>query len=66
MTTHTMTRDAHAGGIQLGERSKDGLGKFFGDVTVHVVAIIVGRLCGVDVEACSAAEVVGVILAGDV
>ena len=66
MPTHTMTGNTHPPSIQLGKRRKDSLGQFLGDVRVHVVAIVVGRLCGVDVEARAGAEVVCVVFALDV
>lgn len=66
MPTHTMTGNTHPPRIQLGKRCKDRLGQFLGDVRVHVVAIVVGRLCGVDVEARAGAEVVCVVFALDV
>lgn len=66
MPTHTMTGNTHPPRIKLGKRRKDRLGQFLGDVRVHVIAIVVGGLCSVDVEACAGAEVVRVVFALDV
>lgn len=66
MPTHTMTGNTHPPSIQLGERRKDSLGQFLGDVRVHVIAIVVGGLCRVDVEARASAEVIRVVFALDV
>ena len=66
MPTHTMTGNTHPPSIQLGKRRKDSLGQFLGDVRVHVIAIVVGGLCRVDVEARAGAEVVRVVFALDV
>ena len=66
MSTHTVAGNTNAASIQLGESIEDGLGQFFGDIAVHVIAGVVGGLCGVDVEAGTGAEVVCVVLALDV
>ena len=66
MPTHTMTGNTHPPRIQLGKRRKDSLGQFLGDVRVHVIAIVVGGLCRVNVEARAGAEVVRVVFALDV
>jgi hypothetical protein len=65
MTTHTVSSNTDTARIKLGESSKDSLGQFLGDVTVHVIAGVIGGLCGVDVEACAGAEVVCVVFALD-
>jgi hypothetical protein len=57
MTTHTMSRNADLTRVELRKRRKDRLGKFLGDVGVHVVPIVVRCLCRVDVEAGARAEV---------
>lgn len=66
MSSHTMSRNANPPIIKLRERRKHSLGQFLGDVGVHVVAIVVGRLGSVDVEAGPCTEVVRVVLAFDV
>lgn len=66
MPTHTVAGDTNTTGIQLRERSKDGLWQLFGDIAVHVIAGVVGGFSGVDVEAGAGAEVVCVVLALDV
>lgn len=66
MTTHRMTRNANPALIELRERRKDGLGQLLSDVGVHIVAVVVGCLCSVDVEAGASAEVVCVVFAFNV
>ena len=52
-----MSRDADPTRIELRKCLKDRLGEFFGDVGVHVVPVVVGGLCRVDVEAGARAEI---------
>ena len=66
MSTHAVAGDTHAAGVQLGESIEDSLGQFFGDVAVHVIAGVVRRLSGVDIEAGTGAKVVSIVLALDV
>jgi hypothetical protein len=66
MTAHTMTRDPDPTGVELREHPENGLGQLLRHIGVHVVAIVVGRLGRVDVEAGAGAEVVGVVFAFDV
>lgn len=66
MPPHTMPRNANTLLIDLRERRKHSLGQFLGNVGVHVVAVVVGRLGSVDVEAGAGAEVVCVVFAFDV
>lgn len=66
MPTHTVTRDAHSAGVDLRKRLEDRLGQFVRDVSVHVVAGVVGSLGSVDVKASSGAKVVSVVFAFDV
>lgn len=66
MSTHTVTGDTDATRVQLRESSKDRLRQLLGDVAVHVVAVLVGSLGGIDVEAGAGAKVICVILALDV
>jgi hypothetical protein len=66
VTTHTVTSDTDAAGVELGELGEDGLGQFLGDVAVHIVACVIRGLCSVDVEASAGAEVISIILAFDV
>lgn len=61
-----MTGNTHPPSIELGKRRKNSLGQFLGHVRVHVIAIVVGGLCSVDVEARAGAEVVRVVFALDV
>lgn len=51
MTTHAVTSDADSVRVQLLEGGEESFGKILGDVRVHVVALVVGLLCGIDVEA---------------
>ena len=66
MSTHTVAGNTNTTGIQLGERSKNGLRQLVGDIAIHVIAGIVGGFGGVDVEAGAGAEIVCVVLALDV
>jgi hypothetical protein len=52
-----MSRNADLTRVELRKRRKDRLGEFLGDVGVHVVPVVVGGLCRVDVEAGARAEV---------
>jgi hypothetical protein len=61
-----VTSDADFAGVELWESSEDGLRQLLGDVAVHVITVVVGRLGGVDVEAGTGAEVIGIILAFNV
>lgn len=61
-----MSRNTYPPVIELRERRKDRPGQLLGDVGVHVIAGVVGRLDCVDVEARSGAEVVGVVFTLDV
>lgn len=65
MTTHTVTRNANTARVDLVKCREDGLGKLFRDVAVHLVALVPWGLGGVDVEACTATEIVGVVLTLD-
>lgn len=58
-----MSRNTNSLRVQLRKCRKNRLGQFVRDVSVHVVASVVGRLGCVDVEARSRAEVVGVVFA---
>ena len=66
MSSHTMARNANPSLIDLRERRKHSLGQLLGDIGVHVVAVVVGRLGSVDVEASAGAEVVCVVFAFNV
>lgn len=66
MPSHTVSRNADPPLIDLRERRKHSLGQLLGDIGVHVVAVVVGRLGSVDVEASAGAEVVCVVFAFDV
>lgn len=66
MPTHTVASDTNTGGIQLRESGEHRLREFLCDVGVHVIAVVVGWVRGVDVEACSRAEVPGVGFTGNV
>lgn len=66
MPPHTMPRNANPPLINLWKRRKHSLGQLLGDVGVHVVAVVIGRLGSVDVEARAGAEVVCVVFAFDV
>lgn len=66
VSTHTVASDANAASVQLGEGCENGLRQLFGHVAVHVVAGVVGRFRGINVEAGTGAEVVCIVLALDV
>jgi len=51
VTTHAVTSNADSVRVQLLEGSKESFGKILGDVRIHVVALVVRLLCGIDVEA---------------
>jgi hypothetical protein len=58
MSTHTMSRNAHARRIELFlKRFEDCRGQFLRDVAVHLVALVVRRVGRIDVESSSRAEV---------
>lgn len=62
-----MTRDAHAGLVELiAICGEEHVGEFLCEVGLHLVAFIKGRLGGVNVEAGGLAKVVGVLFAGEV
>lgn len=63
MTTHAVAGDTDAVGVQLRESTKDGLRELLGDIAVHVVAVVVRRLGGIDVKPGTGAEIVCIILA---
>jgi hypothetical protein len=52
-----VSRDADPARVELWKRREDRRGEFLGDVGVHVVPVIVWRLCRVDVETGARAEV---------
>lgn len=66
VSTHAVAGDTDAAGVQLGESIKDSLWQLLSDVAVHVVAIVVGGLGGIDVEAGTGAEVICIVLALDI
>jgi hypothetical protein len=63
---HRVTRDGDARAVELFELREERFGELVGDVAVHVVALVVGLLGGVDVEAGAGAEVVALVFALDV
>lgn len=62
MSAHTVARDADSATIEFLERREQRIRKLLCDVRIHVVALRPWLLRRVDVETCSGAEVVGVIL----
>lgn len=66
MAAHTVARDANPARIQLGECVENSLGQLLRHVGVHVIPVVVGGFGGVDVEARSGAEVVGIVFAFNV
>lgn len=66
MPAHAVPRDTDSAAIELWERFKDCRGQLLCDVIVHVVTLVVGFLCGVDVETGTSAKVPRVVFAGDV
>lgn len=66
VSTHAVASDTDAVGVQLRESTKDSLRQLLGNVAVHVVAVVIRGLGGIDVETGSGAEVICIILALDV
>lgn len=66
VSTHAVTGDADFVGVELRESSEDSLRQLRGDVAVHVIAIVVRGLGGVDVEAGTSSEVIRIVLALDI
>lgn len=66
VTTHAVAGDTDAAGIQLGESLEDNFWQFLGDVAVHVIALVVGSLGGINVEARAGTKIIRIILALDV
>lgn len=58
MSTHAVAGDTDATGVELWESIKDNLRQLLSDVAVHVVAIVVRGLGGIDVEASTGTEVI--------
>ena len=65
MAAHAVARYADSAAVELGEGFKECIGKLGGYVAVHFVAFGPRLFCGVDIEACATAEVVGVVFALD-
>lgn len=63
MPTHTMSKDADPFTINLFKVLKHSLRQFLRDVAVHLIALRPRRLSSVNVEACAAAKVIGVVFA---
>lgn len=57
MTAHGVAHDGDLGGVELRELLVESGGKFFGDVAVHLISLVVWCFCGVDVETGAGAEV---------
>ena len=66
MATHAVPGNADPAAVELRKGGEQGLWKFLGDIRVHVVALIIGLLGGVNVETCTGTKVVSIILALDV
>lgn len=66
VAAHGVARDGDAAHVELLELGGQQLGELVGEVGLHAVVVGVGGLDGVDVEGGGAAEVVGVVLAGEV
>lgn len=66
MSSHAVTCDANLAGVELLKLREESLGKLFGDVRVHVVALGPWLLSRIDVETGTRPEVVGLVLALDV
>lgn len=65
MPTHTMPSNTNARGVDFLECFKDSLREFLCDVAVHVVALVVRRLCGVNVETSAGPKIVRVVFSLD-
>lgn len=66
MPSHTVTGDADTTRIQLREGRKDRLWKLLGHIAIHIVATVVRRLCGINVETGASSKVIRVIFSLDV
>jgi hypothetical protein len=66
VAAHRVAGDGDAGAVELFELREECFGELVGDVAVHVVALVVGLLGGIDVEAGAGAEVVALVFALDV
>ena len=66
VSSHAVTCDANLAGVELLKLREESLGKLFGDVRVHVVALGPWLLSRIDVETGTRPEVVGLVLALDV
>lgn len=62
VSTHAVAGDTNAVGVQLRESAKDSLRQLLGDIAVHIVAVVIRGLGGIDVEAGSGAEIISIIL----
>jgi len=50
VATHAVASNADSVRVQLLEGSKESFGKILSNVRIHVVALVVRLLCGIDVE----------------
>jgi len=57
MSAHAVSRDTDSAPVELLEGRKESFRKFFGNVRVHVVALVVRLLSRVDVEARAGSEI---------
>lgn len=65
MTSHAVTRNANAAGIQLRKRSEDSFRQLFSYIAVHIVVSIIRSLGGIHVEASAGSEVPRIVLSLD-
>jgi hypothetical protein len=66
MTTHTVPSNANPASIQLRESLEDNLRQFLSDITVHIIALVVGGLGSIDVETRARTKVISIVFALDV
>ena len=65
MTSHAMPRDANPTRVQLLEFFEKSCGQLFGNITVHFVALRPWIFGSINIESCSTAKVIRIVLALD-
>ena len=66
MSAHAVSHDADTLSVQLLKVGEESLGKFLGEVAIHLVSFAVGFLCRVQVESCPGSKVPRVIFTLDI
>lgn len=63
MPSHTVSGNTDTTGVQLRKSTEDSLWQFLSDIAIHVVAIVIGSLGGIDIKASAGAKIISIILA---